>query len=456
MPTRSSKRVLFRVYLYGILMLVFGGGAIFVVGAYVERPPSELPTRPSTAWIAWHMSDLAGDPEKLTRELKDLKRRSRIEMSLYASDGTLIGSSVEPPLPALSAVELERAAREPTHFADGLGWVTTTSPDGKLERYVSLRYPQSDTPLRITTAQVMAALIVLALLSVMLARSLTVPVERLAEIARAFGQGDLALRARSKRQDELGDLSRTFDEMADRLVAMRRAERELLANISHELRTPLARIRMALDLVRDRETAAGAGYFEDIEEDLGELEVLLNDVMTTARLDLERHPESDPLPPLRRERVEGERLLDAARTRFERRSGRTLRCNFEPALPHVDADPALLRRVVDNLLDNAAKFSEPGQLIELEGVREQDSGSLLIRVRDHGIGIEPDDLKRVFEPFFRADRSRHRTTGGVGLGLTLALRIVRAHGGELSVESSKAAGTCFSVRVPALAQDALQ
>jgi signal transduction histidine kinase len=115
----------------------------------------------------------------------------------------------------------------------------------------------------------------------------------------------------------------------------------------------------------------------------------------------------------------------------------------------LQADPSLLRRVLDNLLDNAAKFSDPGQPIELEAETIASPPALEIRVRDRGIGIAPEDLERVFEPFYRTDRSRNRATGGVGLGLTVVRRILLAHGGSVRVESDRGTGTCFHVTVPA-------
>jgi len=233
-------------------------------------------------------------------------------------------------------------------------------------------------------------------------------------------------------------------------MVLRRSEKEMLANVSHELRTPLARIRLALELVRSGDARRADSYLADIEEDLAELEQLLDGILTTARLDLARGVAGEALPPLKLEAVAGRKLLDAARTRFKlRHPGRTLGGFAEDDLPQVSADPAMLRRVIDNLLDNAVKFSEPTDGIELEGVRGGPPDALLIRVRDHGMGIAEADMGRIFEPFFRSDRSRARSTGGVGLGLAVARRIVEAHDGSIAVVSSKTDGTCFTVSVPA-------
>jgi signal transduction histidine kinase len=171
--------------------------------------------------------------------------------------------------------------------------------------------------------------------------------------------------------------------------------------------------------------------------------------MTTARLDLARGTGGDNLPPLRRETIDGAQLLEAARSRFSIRfPERTLRCSVGKELPVVSADPALLRRVLDNLLDNAAKFSEPADVIELQS-DGNGNGGLVVDVRDHGMGVLPGDLDRIFEPFFRSDRSRDRATGGAGLGLAVARRIVEAHGGTITAQSSPSGGTAFRVTIPA-------
>jgi signal transduction histidine kinase len=394
--------------------------------------------------------DLVDNPAQLKKELVDLKQRARLEMTLFEANGRLIASNTANAPGPLGTAEVAQLPREPTRFADGAGVVASLGSGHEVVRYARIKYPMPDLPVGTGAAQLAVALAVLALLSIPLARSVTAPVERLASLTRAFGAGDLSVRARDERGDEIGDLGRAFDEMADRIVDLRRSEKELLANVSHELRTPLARIRLALELASDGDTTRAKSYLEDIEEDLAELETLLDDVMTTAQLDLARGSGGNARPPLRRQLLQGRQVLEAARLRFEKRyPERSLSCRIQGDVPTVDADPNLLRRVLDNLLDNAAKFSEPGAAIELEGQCAEDLGSLVIRVRDHGIGIATEDLERIFEPFFRTDRSRARATGGVGLGLAVVRRIVEAHGGQVSVESNSERGTCFSVRVPA-------
>jgi len=453
-PAKRGRGLLLRVYAFGVLMSALATGASFFVGTYLFQPVAEGPTRPSTAWIAWHLIAIADDRETLQRELDDLKRRSNIEMTIFDAEGARIASNAASPPGPLRAAELARFARERTFFKDGDGVVVETRADGSVLRYARVLYPLPVLPLGLAGLQLAAALAVLALISLPVARSLARPVQDLADRARAFGAGDLSRRSHSARRDEIGDLERAFDEMADRIGALRRSEKELLANVSHELRTPLARIRLALELVRGGDAARADSYLTDIEDDLAELEQLLDGVLTAARLDLARGDGGDGLPPLKREDLGGRKLVEAAAARFRtRHPERQLEVALPPSLPLVSADSVMLRRVLDNLLDNAVKFSDPEDPIELEGARGA-SGALVLHVRDRGIGIAPEDLGRVFEPFFRSDRSRTRSTGGVGLGLAIARRIVDAHGGNITVESDLGRGTCFTVTIPAL--DALR
>jgi len=448
------SRLLLRVYLYGVLLLALAGGASLLVGSYVITPAVEIPARPATAWIAWHLLDSVDAPQRLRFELDDLKKRARVEMTLFEADGRVIATSATGTPPPLSAEQLGELRGNGTHFGSGSGAIALRGVDGQLLRYARVTFPTPEVPLGLGVAQLAAALLVLALLSIPLARSITAPLEKLGEVTRAFGAGDLAARSGLQGADEIGDLGRAFDDMAERVIGLRKAEKELLANVSHELRTPLQRIRMALELVREGDTQRATGYLADIEEDLEELEHLLDDITTTARLELSRGSSSpDPLPPLRKKRLSGRELVDAARARFEKRlPERRLDCKVAGDAPPIEADANLLRRALDNLLDNAAKFSEPDTTIELAATRGPD-GALSLAVTDSGIGIQEAELERIFEPFYRTDRSRARATGGVGLGLALARRIASAHGGSISAESQPERGSCFRVTIPSAVDD---
>jgi len=273
------------------------------------------------------------------------------------------------------------------------------------------------------------------------------PLAELSAAARALGAGNLKVRARLARSDELGELGQRFDEMAERIEGLVLTQQELLANVSHELRTPLARIRVALDIASEGDARAARGSLEEIAVDLGELEGMIDDILTTTRMGLQSGAHRTGFP-LRRRQVAPGSIAQQASERFRARyPERELIVRVADALPELLVDATLFRRVIDNLLDNAHKYSPGESPITLGVANAAGAAVVVFEVADQGMGISEGDLPRVFEPFFRAERSRSRGTGGVGLGLTLAKRIVEAHGGRIALDSGSGRGTRARVSV---------
>ncbi len=247
--------------------------------------------------------------------------------------------------------------------------------------------------------------------------------------------------------DEIAHVGAAFDDMAERVAALLTAEKELIANVSHELRTPLTRIRVALDLAREGDHAMAQEALADIGGDLDELERLLEDVLTAARLDLVDPKSDSSALPLRRARCSARELVSAAVERQRRlHPAREIRVD-DGADASILVDPVLTRRLLENLLSNAHKYTDDEELpIDVSVTREGETVEIV--VADRGVGIAEADLPNLFRPFFRAERSRNRKTGGLGLGLTLARRIAEAQGGSLHLESSPRAGTRAIARFP--------
>jgi two-component system OmpR family sensor kinase len=287
---------------------------------------------------------------------------------------------------------------------------------------------------------IVVMLLMIAAVSLWFARSLARPLGRLAAAAERIGAGDLDARSGVKRGDELGQVGVAFDRMVERIAALLDANRSLVASVSHELRTPLARIRVALELASERPLEAKE-LLAGVSEDLSELEQLVSDILTMTRL------AAYTAPPLRREPCVPRDVAERAQRRWQQlHTGRVLITEIADDAPPVDADPALLRRVLDNLLDNAAKYSPADQPVVLR-VAPVD-GLVEFEVVDRGEGLAADELEHAFTPFWRSDASRTRQTGGVGLGLALARQIARAHGGDVSLASERGRGTRATVRIP--------
>jgi two-component system OmpR family sensor kinase len=429
-----------RVYLHGVLLLFLVGITVAAVGVLLRR--GRIPEEPGrvAAYAADRIAELAGTPERLTDELRRVREVFGIDATIYGADGRLLATNVEPPL--ASPYGGGAAPREgPVHlWGRGLGWAVPLRGLGG--HLVLSSEARGHDPHR-ALLFIGAVLVVLALGSVPLARSIAAPVERLTAAARALGAGDLSARANLRAKGELGELGGAFDEMAARLQRLLESERELLANVSHELRTPLARIRVALELAAEGEPERARRHLAGIASDLEELDGLIEDVLATARLDARAAGDL----PISRAPVELTAMVGEAASRFrEVHPGRELVVEAGHA-PDVNGDAALLRRLLANLLDNAAKYSEAPSPVTL--ALRADGAVAVLEVRDRGIGFDPADLPRLFTPFFRTDRSRARGTGGTGLGLALAKRIAEAHGGTIAAESAPGAGTVFRVRLPA-------
>jgi two-component system OmpR family sensor kinase len=437
---RRHGRVFWRVYGHGLLLLVLVTLAVAAAGWVLGRAlPAHEPVR-MAGYLASRLGELEGDKEQLAAELRRVHDAFGLDISVYQAGGALLATNVEPPLPPAPAGE-HRPGRSPFHLS-GRGF-TLAAPLPTGGGHLVVMAPPREGVLARMAIFIAVVLVALAIGSIPLAHSITAPLERLTAATRALGAGDLTVRSGLRTRGEVGELAAAFDDMAGRLERLVRGEKELIANVSHELRTPLARMRVALALAEEGDVARARQALGEIGEDLGELERLVDEILAAARLDLSG---AGGLP-LHLERVEAGGLLEEAAQRFRAyHPGRTLQVTVAEALPELEGDPALLRRLLGNLLENAAKYSEAPSPVILTA-RSGPEG-LVVEVRDQGIGIAPDDLPRLFTPFFRTDRSRARGSGGVGLGLALARRIAEAHRGAIAVESEPERGTVFRVTLP--------
>ncbi len=448
---RPRSRLGLRIYLAGLAQFaaVLLGFALFVRMRHASDRLAGVDARASVEAVVARL----GDATALARELDRVQSAQDATIVIYDDGGRILATNRRegeaPPPPELPPGPLPRFGL----FSPPPGppplpafILPVRLPDGSAGRAVySLRTPRS-LP-REGLAILALVLGVVGVASWLTARSLARPLARLSGAAREFGGGALDVRVGMARSDEIGDVAAAFDEMADRVTILLRAEKELLANVSHELRTPLARIRVALDLAAEGDAGTAREALGEIAEDLAELERLIGDVLTAARLDLGAGVRG--IPPLRLERVDLGELVARAAARFQAaHPERPLVVLVAPDLRELEGDPVLLRRAIDNLLENAHRYAK-GRADEVELRAARGADGVRIDISDHGIGIAPEDLPYVFRPFFRADRSRNRATGGLGLGLALARRIVEAHQGTLALESRLGEGTRALILLPA-------
>ena len=445
-----SRRLLLRIYAVSIAQLLAIAGTIALVGWLSFNPEPHHRFMNEARYVVANLAARVSDPVSLQAELEHVRELAGAKLSVYGPDQNLIATNVSPPLARIS--DKERA----TLIAKGQVRVPgppslvalPLEPTSPARGYVVYRHARpTPPPLNPAVWALGIALIGAALASVVLARSFVTPLSLLANTARKLGAGDLTARVRSERRDEFGQLAATFDDMADRLTLVLRSQQELLANVSHELRTPLARIRVALDLASEGDASTAQDSLREITEDLGELERLVADVLQTAKLDLATGRAGTALPLGHSQSVDVSELLEHVAQRFHAaHPTRELQVHKPTELATVSGDPALLRRAIENLLDNARAYSDEGSALRLRV--EQRTSQVCLSIIDRGIGIAPRDLPNIGRPFFRTDPSRARRTGGLGLGLSLARRIVESHGGTLQIESDLGRGTQVHVTLP--------
>ncbi|MCX5899613.1 MAG: HAMP domain-containing sensor histidine kinase [Proteobacteria bacterium] len=438
-----SKQLVVRVYLFSIALIIISALVIVSAGKYF----SQKTFRNMPEFILSTVTENWEQPQLMHEKALRLKNLVGDQITLYDAGNNLILTTAQTPAPPLSHDELQRLKREGKIYypPPKLFLAASVVRDGAFAGYGLLApgLKFSFQPFFLTIILLCA---VIAVFSIIFARSLAVPISRLSSTATAFGKGDFAVRTNIRRNDELGYLAKAFDEMADRVNDLLRSQKELLANVSHELRTPLSRIRVALDIAAESASEFDQKQWSETVHDLEELEQLIADVLMATRLELEPTQHSKAALPLRFEPVDPEPFLRAIADRFcSMHQSHHLNLSVEGPHFAIMADPRLLRRVVENIIDNARKYSSPGSTIAARA--HHDTAGLVVEISDHGIGIAEADIENVFKPFFRTDRSRTRSTGGVGLGLTLSQRIIEAHGGSIRIASRLNSGTtvCFSV-----------
>jgi two-component system sensor histidine kinase MprB len=281
---------------------------------------------------------------------------------------------------------------------------------------------------------------VAATLGLAVTRAAVAPVRRLTEASeRVTETGDLSERIESRGQDELSRLASSFNTMLAALEQSTQAQRQLVADASHELRTPLTSLRTNIEvLAGNRRLPAGERerLLHDVVEQLGEMTTLVAELIELARGD---QPLAEP-EDVRLDLIAAD-AVDRAR---RNRPNVTFTTSFAESLVH--GDRATIERAVGNLLDNAAKWSPPGGEVEV-AVHEGE-----VIVRDHGPGIDEEDLPFVFDRFYRARSARGLL--GSGLGLAIVRQVAVAHGGAVTAERAEGGGTRVSLRLNGRSQHA--
>jgi signal transduction histidine kinase len=371
------------------------------------------------ATLAQNALPPAGAPKtEQQAALEKLAANLRADIALFAPDRSPLAAVGEP----LPAPEAGRERGGWIRRWGGPAWAVRL-PDG---RWLEARAPHGHrhTPYGLFLALALLALAV-GVGAYPVARRLTSRLERLQAGVESLGAGELSARVKVEGSDEVARLAGSFNRAAGRIEELVGAHKTLLANASHELRTPLARIRMAVELMKERaDPVRKAG----LEQDIAELDALLDEILLASRLDAVKEPDTD-------EQVDLLALTAEECARYD-----DTQLDGEPVT--VRGDPRLLRRMIRNLLENAKRHGAPPIQVRLS----RTGGSAELAVCDHGAGVPEAERERVFDPFYRHTGTKE--IAGAGLGLALVRQIARRHGGEARCAPRGGQGSCFIVVVP--------
>lgn len=314
-------------------------------------------------------------------------------------------------------------------------------PGKALAEMVDIRFIESQRRAFLWIALMVG--LVAVVLSWPLAHALVSPVRRLADASRALAAGRFDTRVATPGRDELGDLGRDFNAMAQTLERTETARRQWMADISHELRTPLAILRAELEAIQDGVRPLDATVVTTLQGDVERLGRLVDDLYQLSMTDLgamSYHPRPvDPVALLRDD-------IEAMRGEYERKGIGIELMEAPPRDITLRADPDRLSQLFRNLLNNSLRYTDAGGRLEVRALLEAEC--LRVDFCDSAPGVPHAAMPRLFERFFRVEASRSREYGGAGLGLAICRNIVEAHGGGIVATASPLGGVCIQVHLP--------
>jgi two-component system sensor histidine kinase CpxA len=388
-----------------------------------------------------------GGKDRLAEYLQEIEEASFLQSTLLdPQNRDILGRGVPPGAEQVLAKALATGG---TQFHTRLLWTgasVVSGPDGRYILVAKVLIPYGFVLKGAVATGLIGWLMPAlagALLCLLLGHHIAAPIRTLQSVAGRIADGDLSVRASpaiGSRKDELADLARDFDRMADRIQSLLRKQLELLGDISHELRSPLTRLNVSLELVRRGKTDA----VERMQLDLNRLDTLIGQILTLTRLQT-RGDRKAETPVNLRPIVESV----AEDARFEvKEDGKSVMISRADDC-WMKGDPALLRSCIENVVRNAVHYTRPRTEVAVSlALVVGGSDSARILVADHGDGVPQESLGRIFEPFYRVTEAREHQTGGTGLGLSIAQRIAIVHGGSIRARNRDGGGLEMEIWLP--------
>jgi signal transduction histidine kinase len=383
-------------------------------------------------------------PQAFEQFVKRSLKEAGTEIELFDGDGKSLTSPTRAEASSV-ATEIKQTRQHISHVT-AVGRMTwgrpVVAPSGRVFIFVTrLRQPYVFRGL--PPWGIGLSILAAGVISYLLALYLTSPVKKLKSVVQSFAEGNLDVRVAPQlgsRHDELADLGREFDHMAERIAALISSQKRLLADISHELRSPLARLTVALELARKNTAGKGVAALDRIEMESERVNTLVGQLLALTRL--ESGAERVPPETVALEDVVQQVIDDA---NYEAKPLHKEVRVLEIAQCVVRGSSELLRSGIENVVRNAIRYTAEGTAVEVALSIRLDAA--VVTVRDHGPGVPDSELQHIFEPFYRVGEARERSSGGVGLGLSIADRTIKLHGGSIRAENVNG-GLLITIEIP--------
>lgn len=391
--------------------------------------------------------------EAFTSYLTQIEKNMSTQVTvLNSSNNKIYGQSLSPEdLDLLSSQKqnLHNLAMSPGKIMVTHTINATNGNSYELVWQIKLAHPRASAiNLVYLVIRLIAVILAAGTLCYWLSRYLTKPIINLRTVVHQLASGDLNARVGSSigsRKDEIADLGRDFDLMAERLCSLIDSQKRLISDVSHELRSPLARLNVALTLARKRAGEKALSALDRIELESERLNILIEQLLTLARL--EGNKENIEVKPFRLDSLLQDVVADAD---FEAQS--TQRSVVILSIDKVSlvANEELLRRAIENVLRNAIRYTPVDTEVEVSLTQEKfiSKNYAVIRVRDYGEGVPEKALTELFKPFYRIADARDRQSGGSGLGLAIVDKAIKAHNGEVTASNTINGGLLVEIKLP--------
>ena len=455
----------FRRSIYWKLLFTFFGSLIIasilisIIFIFLEKDP-EFPQIKKilireTQMIADRISlRLQNSSIPLENILKKVHEEDDLNIRVFDAQGKELAAFVEDKIKSAKTISpsiIEEAFRQggSVQFTERWSICVMSVPLTKGEETIGIlqNYYLSTKELKMMPlfgAQIYIPIIIIAGFTALLSRFLTRPIRELRKATEKMSKGIFGARVKIRSEDEIGQLGKAFNEMAQRLADYQKSRRELLADISHEIRSPLARIQSDAEILIDREMdkEEKEQHLKAICEEVKDISKLVEDLSMLSRL---QHNQFElAISPSSLQDVLSQEI-SKFRLQLEKKD-----INLKQTIPEnislVMMDTKRIGQVISNLLTNALRYTPKEGSVDV-GLKKKDS-LVEVWVRDTGPGIPQEELPHIFDRFYRVDKSRSRTSGGTGLGLAIVKYFVEAQGGLIRAESEVGKGTCITFSLP--------